>query len=214
MYDHSTAANLYFNLISAIGATCLKLDLPGLVIMVDEAEHFSNVSYMYQLFRGINMLKGLSLVGANARNLLTETHRWSRESGDVVETLRGWETGLVYSGLLKPIIPYTARIPSGVKVMIGMTNSINTDYLVSKVSGVPLNLEPLTPTEKSSVLRAVHRYYVDAYPSFDSTKHVNALIPFVIDIFGDNIRSMITSFIEVLDLMRYEKITGLNDLRT
>ena len=96
----STAANLYCNLLSTIGVVCLELGLPGLIIILDEAEEVGNVWYNYQFYRGLNMLAGLSLVTSNNRKLLAESREWKIATGEAQETLRGKETDLVYSGLL------------------------------------------------------------------------------------------------------------------
>lgn len=114
LHDHSTCANLYCNLLSAISRAGAEVfDLRGLVILLDEAEVARNVLYSYHLHRGLNFFRGLVMTANDDPILLeedvvrSETHSYGRDSH------------LVYSGH-RPI-RYTSGVPSLLKVAFALT---------------------------------------------------------------------------------------------
>lgn len=114
LHDHSTCANLYCNLLSALGRAASEVfDLRGLVVLLDEAEVARSVLYSYHLHRGLNFFRGLVLTANDDPVLLEEDvvrgEAWSY----------GRESNLVYSGH-RPV-RYTAGVPSLMKVAFALT---------------------------------------------------------------------------------------------
>lgn len=114
LWDHTTCANVYCNLITALSRAAVELlDLEGLMVLIDEAEMSRTVRYGYHLRRGMNFFKGL-MFAANDEPALIEEGIEKREGN-----YRGMRTDLVYSGHLK--VRFTSGIPSFLKVAIALT---------------------------------------------------------------------------------------------
>jgi hypothetical protein len=130
LWDYTTVANVYCHMLSCIGWLIVKiLDLDGFLILFDEVETAKSVFYRYQLERGLNFFRGLSMVANDEPVLLEER---------IVKNLtrQGEETGLVYSGHLP--IPYLYRIPSYLKVVFAITPAVLTGAFRRWRSTVPL----------------------------------------------------------------------------
>lgn len=114
LHDHSTCANLYCNLLSALSRAASEVfDLRGLVVLLDEAEVARSVLYSYHLHRGLNFFRGLVLT-ANDDPVLVEEDVVRGEMWSY-----GRESNLVYSGH-RPV-RYTAGVPSLMKVAFALT---------------------------------------------------------------------------------------------
>ena len=114
LHDHSTCANLYCSLLSALSrAGAEVLGLRGLVVLLDEAEVAKSVLYSYHFVRGLNFFRGLILTANDDPVLIEE----KVVRGDFYSY--GAETGLLYSGH-RPV-RYTTGIPSLLKVAFALT---------------------------------------------------------------------------------------------
>ncbi|MBM4387079.1 MAG: DUF2791 family P-loop domain-containing protein [Deltaproteobacteria bacterium] len=120
MFDFTTVANIYCNLLSAFSAAMAEhLNLKGLLILLDETETAKSAYYHYYFSRGMNFFKGLSLA-ANDDHMLLEERVSKRDN-----VYRGEDTGLIYSGHMR--IPYLFKIPSFLKVVFAITPGVLTD---------------------------------------------------------------------------------------
>ncbi len=114
LHDHTTCANLYCNLLSALSRAASEiLGLRGLLVLLDEAEVARSVLYSYHLHRGLNFFRGLVLTANDDPVLLEE----DVVRGDI--EYRGRDSNLVYSGH-RPV-RYTAGVPSLLKVALALT---------------------------------------------------------------------------------------------
>lgn len=141
LHDHSTCANLYCNLLSALSRAASEvLGLRGLVVLLDEAEVARSVMYSYHLNRGLNFFRGLVMTANDDPVLLEE---------DVVrgEThFYGCDSLLVYSGH-RPV-PYSAGVPSLLKVAFALTPGALRQELKRYRDTMDLvSVDPLPPAD-------------------------------------------------------------------
>lgn len=69
LYDFSTAADFYSYILSALSFIVRKLDLGGLVVIIDEFEEITHI-WNYELYkRSINFMNGLIRVSLNDKSL-------------------------------------------------------------------------------------------------------------------------------------------------
>lgn len=139
LYDHTTAANIYCNILSGIGMLAVKeLGLKGVMLMFDEAETSRTYRYYYEWSRALNFFNALSMV-ANDEPELTDEKVVKGE-----HCYSGKETGLIYSGHCP--IPYLYEIPSFLKIVFAFTPdyklSLLEDYNIYEIE-----LESLPPQE-------------------------------------------------------------------
>ena len=113
LHDYSTCANIYCNLLSALGRAAVEVaGLAGLVVLLDEAEVARSVMYRYQAARGMNFFRGLVMTANDDPVLLEE----GLVRAGVTE---GADSRLIYSG--HNPVRYTAGIPSHLKVAFALT---------------------------------------------------------------------------------------------
>jgi hypothetical protein len=73
LYDHTTAANIYCNILSAIGMLAVRsLGLRGILLMFDEAETSRTYRYFYEWTRAVNFFNALSMVANDEPELEEE----------------------------------------------------------------------------------------------------------------------------------------------
>lgn len=114
LHDHTTSANIYCYLLSGLGHLVVEhLGALGLILLFDEVETASTVSYGYQWSRSLNFFKGLSFIANDHEELLDET---VKKTGS---THCGAKTGLVYSGWQRH--RYLYSIPSYLKIVFAIT---------------------------------------------------------------------------------------------
>jgi hypothetical protein len=95
LHDHTTASNIYSNLLTCVGWTAAThAGLRGIVLLLDEAEMVTAVHWHRQVHRGINFIVGLSRAAQHHETLRSESIARGRDR--LVRT--GAETGLIYSG--------------------------------------------------------------------------------------------------------------------
>ena len=196
LWDYTTVANVYCHMLSCIGWLIVKvLDLDGLLILFDEVETAKSVFYRYQLVRGLNFFRGLSMVANDEPVLLEEK---------VVKDLtrRGEETGLVYSGHLP--IPYLYRIPSYLKVVFAITPAVLTGDFRRWRSTVPLlELDSLGIDDLRSLFDAFVEHYRKVYGvRIDSTDRRRYFRILLQRSGFTSTRIFIKSMVELMDFIR------------
>jgi len=207
LYDFTTSANLYCNILSGLGhaaATCLHLK--GIIILLDEAETTTSLYYPYQYARGLNFFKGLSMVAGDDPVLLTEG---TRRQGGVT---RGEETDLVYSG--HHPIPYVYRISSFLKVVFSLTPGSLTDLFFRWRGSTPiLRLENLEPADLKKILRMFVRHYCRTFDlrfrgRFQESDLSRLLDPYL----NTTVRTFLKGMTELLDYVRFNPDAGAEDI--
>jgi len=207
MYDFTTTANLYCNILSGLGhASATLLGLKGMIILLDEAETTASLYYSYQYARGLNFFKGLSMVANDEPALLTEK---TGRSGGVI---RGYSTGLIYSGHLP--IPYIYRISSFLKVVFSLTPGSLTDLFFQWRGSTPiLTLEDLTQHDLEKIFRRFVRNYCEVWNfrfkgRFQESDLFDVLQPYL----GAPVRTFIKGMTEVLDHLRFNPAAEIKDI--
>lgn len=130
LYDHTTAANIYCNILTALGMLTVKeLDLKGILLMFDEAETSRTYRYSYEWSRAVNFFNALSMVANDEPEL---------EKEEVVRGdhyYYGDRTGLIYSGYVRT--PYIFQLPSFLKVAFAFTPdyrlNLSKDYNIYEI---------------------------------------------------------------------------------
>lgn len=198
LYPWGTAANIFCNLLSIFGHYAIaSLDLNGVLLLFDEAEslHFPSY-YGYQYEKGRNFFKGLLCTASNDHRLLSE-----RVSISTPRT--GMETGLIYCGNNQ--INYFYRNPTGLKVLFALTRSPDLEQFCLDIGYSKYTpLQSLKEKDRIEIIEAIQRLYESAYPSitFDSGEF-DIIQDIVLELGKENIRSLIKTTIEALDLKRH-----------
>ncbi|GIX45973.1 MAG: hypothetical protein KatS3mg131_0184 [Candidatus Tectimicrobiota bacterium] len=150
LYDHSTAANLYCHLLTALGwAVARRLGGKGLLLLFDEAEVVNMLVTRDQLARGENFVKGLVWACQSRPELL-------QEEGN----LDGPQTRLRYHGHAR--VRFLYRSPSYTKAILAFTPTpaLEVPYL----KALPrMHLEPLPAAVWQSLFEQVVDLYRAAY---------------------------------------------------
>ena len=204
LYDDTTSANIYCHLLSAysvIARDCLGLK--GLLLLFDEAEMIDAMATKTQVRRGLNFLRGLSLVAANDRRLLTEQNRdGSVHSGERFGSEQGRigiETHLRYSGLLP--IPFSVPQPAAVKAIFAFAPAVILDD-ASFVEFDRLEIEPLTSAALADALKETATEYAKAYTFQPPGTHQALLAHCLLERHFPSPRLFIKAGVEALDLLR------------
>jgi hypothetical protein len=207
LYDHSTCASLYCNILGGISYACRSIGLKGLVVIIDEGESVEGSwLYGYQKKRGLNFLRGLSLASSNDTRLATEKISWN----DELNVYTGRETGLYYSGQMKDV-RYIWKLYNGLKLVCGFTPLYNLEQIVQDFKGLEIDLKALSNKTRNEILDAVLQVYLEAYPKF-VCKELDDFKKLAVSKSEQNTRMMIKAFVESLDLFRHGIISGVHGL--
>lgn len=198
LYPWSTAANIFCNLLSIYGHLARRLlGLKGLLLLFDEAETLNFPSYyQYQYQRGKNLFRGLLLASSNDHRLLHEEITPSNPR-------TGLETDLIYCG--RNTIKYIYHIPTGLKVIFTLTPSEEITRFCRDIGyNRAIPLERLGDEDREEVVDAIQKLYILAYPTskfkYNEMRYIKRR---AIEIGVENIRSLIKSTIEAMDLRRH-----------
>ena len=196
LYDHTTAANIYCNILSCLGWICSNiLNLNGLLILLDEAEVVDIHKYTYELKRGLNFLRGLSLVAGDDPDAAEE---------EVVSdgiSYAGTKTRLTYSGHHK--VPYIHEISSNMKLFIAMTPTPIINRLDLHPSYKPLALESLGLDDLKSFFEKFVAFYLKAYGLPPRERDYKKIFFLMQQMRFDSTRSIIKAMVEMLDFKRH-----------
>ncbi|MFH1077089.1 MAG: BREX system ATP-binding domain-containing protein [Pseudomonadota bacterium] len=206
LWDFTTAANIYCHILSCLGWLMVKvLDLNGFLILFDEVETTKSMSYDYQILRGLNFFKGLSMV-ANDDPVLLE------ESVLKQASCIGSQTGLVYSG--HSPTPYLYRIPSYLKAVFAITPTVLTSEFRAFRKTVPLlQLESLTVDDLYKMFVIVVKSYHEVYGTYIPPADYKQYFRIVVDRLNyGSMRLVIKSMVELMDFMRFYPNNNARDL--
>lgn len=204
LHDHTTAANIYCNLLTALSWACRNvLRWPGLLVLLDEAESVTAPwLYLYQRERGPLFLEGLIRSARGEAALAGE--RVARRGNSSSEPYRGVRSGLLYSGHVR--LPYVYRRPTHLKVALALTPMGRMEGRLKPSGGTVVELHPLTEFVLWEGFERLISLYRDAYPGyrpwnfereriFQRILHLNRL--------GRNTRNFFKAVVEALDLHRH-----------
>lgn len=201
LYNHGTAANIYCNILSALGwAAFVVLKLNGLVIILDEAESVdTGWYYRYQVNKGFNLFCGLTLLAANDDRLKDEAIVENRTG---IGTWYGRETDLIYHGLSK--VRYCFRNPSFLKVAFAFTPIYTVDWLKElQTQMLCLRLKPLSEKALKEVFEHICLLYDSGYGFLESDRNVQKCFEVISDKSTTITRSFIKGSVELLDIRRF-----------
>jgi len=197
LYDYSTAANLYCNLISTIGwATQNALGLKGLVLLFDEAESISMHYYTYQDSKSINFITALM--------------RTAQDRPELLGHPRGSHLEYCKAGHSKNV-PFIYKKPTNLKLLFAFTSlqwNFHTYWQDNSHARVPeladsekLDLSSLNERDLRKTVRRISEIYLEAYNEWkcpeDILKKIEGRLP--------STRAMVKKTVEVLDLLRVRR---------
>lgn len=190
-----TAANIYCNILNGLSwAVSNILDLKGLVILFDEAEHIDEAAYRYQSITGASFLNGIISVAENRKSLLAE-----RISPD---KKRGYDTGLIYCGYPRNNpLRYAWQYPSGLKVIFAMTPVQEHTEMI--------DLQMLRNDDLLTITYNVAQFYKNAYGFEISDEVLNRMFK---KLPRQRTRLFIKYCVEALDVLRFNPGKSFKDI--
>jgi len=204
--DHTTSANLYCNMLSALGrasnfvSQVNGIHYKGLILIFDEGESVDAPYVMVKKReRAMNFIKGLAEVSSDNQRIIKEPV--TNYDG----AYRGQKTGLIYSGVIKDV-PFTDGQPNNMKTMFAfvpgleeVTRELLTHYPCSRI-----DLDEMNEKEKSQLISKIIEIYSKAY-KLDLVANSEELVKRVLNVTrrDKNTRSVIKSTVEALDLRRF-----------
>jgi hypothetical protein len=198
LYDYTTSANIYCNLLSGLGNLVVEqLGALGFLVLLDEVETAQTYLYSYHWRRGLNFFQGLSMTANDHPELLDETVERRKEA------YRGATTGLVYSG--HNPVPYLYSVPSYLKVVFAITPGAFTKQFLKWHPEQPvLTLSRLG----NDSLRALFDQFADAYEVVHDVGIDRSKRDFVFTLLckrtqDGTTRLFIKAMTEVLDYVRF-----------
>lgn len=197
LHDHTTCANIYCNILSAISRAGVELlSLKGLLILLDEVEVARQVVYSYQLPRGINLFRGLTLT-ANDDPILMEEQLIKED------VTQGKETHLIYSGF-NPI-RYTSGIPSYLKVVFALTpSSLQEEFRKCRDSIETIHIDCLELSQLKELFFRICNTYESVWGIKVDRRERERLFWMIHDkVNRHSVRRYIKATVEVLDYKRF-----------
>jgi hypothetical protein len=147
LYDFSTAADLYCNILSGLSWMARKLGMKGLVLLVDEAETVTHLWDIMYLAKSVNFMDGLVRTAQNDPDLKRINDR-------------------MVHNRVRPV-PYVYRDPS--LLLVFATTPSPYDYAYIKLANRikhRVELEPLEDKALFDAFSTMVMIYRRAYPSF------------------------------------------------
>lgn len=191
LYDYTTAANIYSNILSGIGWICkTKLGLKGLVLIFDESESFDRAYYQYQNERSLNFIEALVRVAKNDPELLKPAN----------------ETNLEYCGRQNAAeIPFLYKIPSGIKCVFSLTDPEICRVLPVFEDVQILELDNLQIDVLHEIIKKISDFYKSAYKLEQKIPHetVLSLVQGKMKLLPSGSRRLVKASVEALDLLRF-----------
>lgn len=148
LYDFSTAADFYCNIISGISYISRQLGLRGLVLLIDEAETVTHLWDIIYLTKSVNFMDGLVRTAQNDPDLKRVSDRMIHNQ-------------------VKPV-PYIYRDPS--MLLVFATTPSPYDYAYIKLANRikhRIELEPLSDKALVDAFSSMVMIYHRAYPGFE-----------------------------------------------
>ena len=184
LYDFSTAADFYCNILSGIAHIGRKVGLKGLVVLIDEAETVTRLWDIIYLTKSVNFMEGLVRTAQN-------DHELKRVSSRMVHNR------------VRPV-PYIYGEPA--MLLVFATTPSPYDYAYLKLANRvnrKLELRPLEDQPLVDAFATLVTVYQRAYPGLDvSEPDQKRLFQIAVRHGVDGVRSFIKCCVEGLDLAR------------
>lgn len=195
LYDHTTAANIYCNILSGISMLAVReLGLRGVLLMFDEAETSRTYRYLYEWNRAMNFFNALSMV-ANDEPALEEE---GVVRGDYY--YYGKQTGLIYSGHLS--IPYVYQLPTFLKVVFAFTPDFKLNFSQG-YNIYEIELESLSAQQMEYLFYRLADLYEKVYQLQIPKGYRKRLFKLVKATIHTSTRRFIKAMVECLDFYRF-----------
>ena len=212
LHDHTTASNIYSNLLTCLGWTAAEhAGLKGLLLLLDEAEMVTAVHWHKQLHRGINFIVGLSRAAQHHEALRDEEIRRAPDRS----LHEGVRSGLIYSGHVP--MRYLFEGVQGdrhTKVVFAVTPTPLMQRLVEQHDFDAMDIEPLPVAALEGLFRTFTSHYQRVYglkvPRKDLDRIRDALVS-DLDEHGIQ-RRFVKGMVEGLDFRRFHPRRGMDDL--
>ncbi len=211
LLDHSSAADLYINLLNTFAYVLRELGHPGLMLLLDEGEGLFHV-YWYEYHRwqmALGFLRGLIHASRGGPELL-KLHLVPGEARtpDGVYYPAGVldRMGLIHSGV-RPM-PYLFTLPSGLFTVIAFTPLFRSAYEDLKARVGPeavLELQPLKREDLARIFDATVDLYRRAFPGYEPEEtELRRFRTWFLETYGrKGIRLFLENLVDALDLSRH-----------
>ncbi len=147
LYDFSTAADFYCNIISGLSFIAREVGLVGLVLLIDEAETVTRLWDVFYLTKSVNFMDGLVRVAQNDPELRRVNER------------------LIHNQV-RPV-PYIYRDPA--LLVVFATTPTPGEYAYIRLANAVrhrIELKPLEDQALANAFATMVRIYERAYPGF------------------------------------------------
>ena len=187
LYDFSTAADFYCNIISGLSHIARALGLKGLVLLIDEAETVTRLWDMIYLTKSVNFMDGLVRTAQNDPELKRLSSRMIHNK-------------------VRPV-PYIYR--DATLLLVFATTPAPYDYAYLRLANRvqhKIELEPLSDRVLVDVFSTMVLLYQRAYPDFaladwEQKRILNSAASYR----HEGIRSFIKFCVEALDVARLRR---------
>lgn len=185
LYDFSTAADFYCNIICGISIIARELGLKGLVLLIDEAETVTRLWDVFYLAKSVNFMDGLVRTAQNDPELKKVNER-------------------MIHNRVRPV-PYIYRDPA--LLVIFATTPTPGEYAYIRLTNAVrhrLTLAPLEDQALANAFATMVRVYERAYPGFSMpVEEQKNLLREAARRNSAGIRAFIKYCVEALDIARW-----------
>jgi hypothetical protein len=197
LYDHTTTANIYCNLLSGLGWASVKaMGLKGLILVFDEAESMDYIWSSYYYGRADNFIHALLQTAGNDKLLRGEC----------------WKTSLVHSGWASDV-PFLYRDTSNLKLVFAFTPGSYANGLRAREPRIRhLEVPPLTQDSLRDALTEVCALYRKAYPGSKVSIQFHQVAAYLVS-GTDSVRRFVKASVEALDIARFSQ-SGVSRLES
>ncbi len=211
LLDHSSAADIYVNLLNTLAFVLRELGHPGLLLLLDEGEGLFHV-YWYEYHRwqmALGFIRGLihaSRGGPDLLELRLKPGEARTPEGVYYPAGRLDHRNLIHSGV-RPV-PYLYTLPSGLLTVIAFTPLFRSTYEELKAlvgERWVLELEPLRREHFARIFDATVELYQQAFPGFRLNERDRRRLrqTFVENFARAGIRVFLENLVNTLDLARH-----------
>lgn len=205
LLDHTSAADIYTNLLTAFAYILKTMGSPGFAILLDEGEgvFFSYYYYYNRWIMALAFLRGFLFTALNKEEALTlENLRDTPMYPVGKQDTYGW----VHSGV-RPM-PYAYMLPSNLFVVVAFTPLMRDEYL-RLLQDIPsdkwIPLSNLNEKAYEKILDATIKLYERAYPGFTIDKGTRSKLSskFLREYGKTDVRFFLENLINELDILRH-----------
>lgn len=183
LYDNTVSANIYCNLLSALGHAATRLGFGGLLLLFDEGESVRQYYYRYEWERSVNFVRGLVQTAHEKDG--TERHPGA--------------TGLRYSA--HSPVPFLYQRPSGLKLVFAFAGHEYRSSFPEWSDASLIRLQPLAKAAVRAAAKGIVGLYRQAY-GFEGERVLTG--SHAIDLASDgSTRLHVKALVEALDLARF-----------